>query len=54
MIKNNVDDLAEELSNLIDKAKDYEEILEKVKKLFETERINFNLGWRSEFIDAII
>lgn len=54
VIKNNVDDLAEELSNLIDKAKDYEEILEKVKKLFETERINFNLGWRSEFIDAII
>lgn len=45
---------SEELSNLIDKAKDYEEILEKVKKLFETERINFNLGWRSEFIDAII
>ena len=45
---------SEELSNLIDKAKDYEEILEKVKRLFETERINFNLGWRSEFIDAII
>ena len=44
----------DELSLLIDKSSEYDEILSKVHKLFEVDKINFDINWRDKFMDAIV
>lgn len=44
----------DELSLLIDKSSEYDEILSKVHKLFEIDKINFDINWRDKFMDAIV
>lgn len=44
----------DELSSLIDKSSEYDEIISKVHKLFEVDKINFDIEWREKFMGAII
>ena len=44
----------DELSNLMDKSNEYDEIINKVRSLFETEKSSFDIGWRNKFIDQIM
>ena len=43
-----------ELSSLIDKSSEYDEIISKVHKLFEFDKINFDIKWRDKFMGAIL
>lgn len=38
----------------IDKSSEYDEIISKVHKLFEVDKINFDIEWREKFMGAII
>lgn len=44
----------EELSILMDKDSEYDEIITKVHKLFEVDKISFDIDWRSKFMAAIV
>lgn len=44
----------EELSSFMDKASEYDAILSKVHKLFEVDKINFDVSWREKFMSAMI
>lgn len=44
----------EELSILMDKDCEYDEIITKVHKLFEVDKINFDIDWRIKFMSAIV
>ena len=43
----------QELSNLLDKSSNYNEIISKIYKSFETDKINFDLSWRDKILDAV-
>lgn len=44
----------DELCILMDKSREYDDIIAKVKKLFEENRIAFDLEWRKKFIEQIV
>lgn len=44
----------DELIQLMDKSDDYDSIINKVRKLFENDKINFDMSWREKFINEII
>lgn len=44
----------EELTVLMDKFDRYDEIIEKVRKLFEVGKINFDINWREKFMSEIM
>lgn len=44
----------EELSSLMSKSNDYDEIIETVRSLFEEDKINFDTQWRKKFIQKIV
>lgn len=44
----------DELIQLMDKSDDYDNIINKVRKLFENDKINFDMSWREKFINQII
>lgn len=44
----------DELIQLMDKSDDYDNIINKVRKLFENDKINFDMSWREKFINKII
>ena len=44
----------EELSSFMDKASEYDAILSKVHKLFEVDKVNFDVSWREKFMSAMI
>lgn len=44
----------EELAKLMDKNHEYDEIISKVHKLFEVDKISFDIDWRSKFMSAIV
>lgn len=43
-----------ELSSLMDKSADYDEIISKVHKLYEVDKINFDIEWRDKFMNEIV
>ena len=43
----------EELSSLMDKYSEYDKIISKVHKLFEVDKVNFDINWRDKFMKAI-
>ena len=43
----------DELSSLMDKSSEYDEIISKVHKLFEVDKINFDIDWRKKFMKKI-
>lgn len=45
---------AEELSALMDKAAQYDEILAKVRKQFEVDKISFDVNWREKIMSEIV
>ena len=44
----------DELSSLIDKESEYDEIISKVHKLFEVDKVNFDIDWREKFMEGIV
>lgn len=44
----------DELSSLMDKYKQYDEIIAKVHELFEVDKISFDLNWREKFMHVIV
>ncbi len=44
----------EELATLMDKDHEYDEIISKVHKIFEVDKISFDIDWRSKFMSAIL
>lgn len=44
----------EELTALMDKDSEYDSIISKVHKLFEVDKINFDIDWRKKFMSAIV
>ncbi|MBO4436376.1 MAG: hypothetical protein J5791_05780 [Fibrobacter sp.] len=45
---------SEELSELMDRSTEYDEIISEVHKLFEVDKSAFNINWRNEFIGKIM
>jgi hypothetical protein len=45
---------SEELSELMDRSTEYDEIISEVHKLFEVDKSAFNMNWRNEFMAKII
>ncbi len=45
---------SEELSSLIDKSSEYDSIISNVHKLFEVDKVNFDIEWREKFMREII
>jgi hypothetical protein len=45
---------SEELSELMDRSTEYDEIISEVHKLFEVDKVAFNINWRNEFMAKII
>ncbi len=43
----------QELSNLLNKSSNYNEIIDKIYKSFEKDKINFDFSWRSKILDKI-
>lgn len=44
----------DEIINLMDKSNEYDEIIDKVRSLFETEKTSFDISWRDKFISQIM
>lgn len=44
----------EELCSLMDKCSEYDEIISRVRKLFEVDKINFDIHWREKFMGDIV
>ena len=44
----------EELSALMDKPSEYDEIISKVRRLFEVDKIHFDMDWRNNFMSKIV
>lgn len=44
----------EELGSLMDKSDKYDEIISQVHRLFEVDKINFDINWRDKFMSAIV
>lgn len=44
----------EELCSLMDKCDEYDEIISKVHKLFEVDKVSFDINWREKFMNAIV
>lgn len=44
----------EELSSLMDKSSVYDEIISKVHKLFEVDKVSFDIEWRKKFMTQIV
>lgn len=44
---------SEELSSLMDKSSEYDEIISKVHKLFEVDKVKFDMQWREKFMSEI-
>ncbi len=44
----------DELCSLMDKHSEYDRIISEIHKLFEHDKISFNINWREEFMKAIV
>ncbi len=44
----------EELSGLMDKNDEYDEMITKVHRLFEVDKVNFDINWRDKFMNAMV
>ena len=44
----------DEIINLMDKSNEYDEIIDKVRELFETEKTSFDINWRDKLISQIM
>lgn len=43
----------QELSSFLDKSSDYNEIINKIYKSFETDKVNFDFSWRDKIFGEV-